>query len=240
MSTKVGASFARPVVEMYPTLREKYLEVILKPMDLETVRVKVKDMKSYGDDPMLLFADLKLIYENCMRFNSDPVLGIESRLLAEAYWGKACEEFDKKFKHLRFGRPLPEPEPAPKPAVVRLRSPARPAARVEAIDSSSSEEEDVEPRERRPRARRSRRPTKSDEQKEKDSTRKLFLKLAKGWIKWPDIAKKKQLQLDDLASKLEVIVKVGRSSLCTRGALLLLLLLRACKTAHACFLRSSR
>ena len=214
----VGAAFARPVVEMYPSLEASYLEAIPNPMDLGTVMKKVKDKKSYGDDPMLLYGDLELIYQNCMAFNVDAVQGLESRLFAEAYWVNAQELFDKKFKHLRFGPPQEEPERAP--ALVRLKppAPARPRAESELMEESSSEE-DAEPADefpsraprRVPRKPRSR-PKPSTEVKREQDMRKQFLSLAKGWKKWPDQTGAKKKQMGDLSKDLEIIVKVGRSA----------------------------
>jgi hypothetical protein len=58
--------FHSPVLEVFPEVAEKYLEVVDTPMDLKTIKKqRMKDYRVIGD----LQKDLELIFKNCCTFN---------------------------------------------------------------------------------------------------------------------------------------------------------------------------
>uniref|UniRef100_A0A3B0N2R7 Bromodomain protein, putative n=1 Tax=Theileria annulata TaxID=5874 RepID=A0A3B0N2R7_THEAN len=71
-SDRYGNLFASPVLEasdsiIPPSVKDNYRLVIRKPMDYKTVKMKL-DSGSYTN-PEEFYEDMKLIYDNCMRFN---------------------------------------------------------------------------------------------------------------------------------------------------------------------------
>jgi bromodomain-containing factor 1 len=62
-----GKNFVRPVVELWPTIKESYLEKVSHPMDFATIEHRLKD-GSY--ESMGAFKrDVRLIYENALTYN---------------------------------------------------------------------------------------------------------------------------------------------------------------------------
>jgi hypothetical protein len=59
--------FSRPVVDIWPALRERYLADIAKPMDFGTIRDNADSYKTLAEAQ----ADARLVWENCRRFNRD-------------------------------------------------------------------------------------------------------------------------------------------------------------------------
>ena len=97
----IGAAFARPVTELYPSIVENgYLDIVKTPMDLGTILQRL-DASVYGDDPPRLYSDLNLIYTNCYAFNTDEREGRVARIYADAYKAKADELFDAAFPRRR-------------------------------------------------------------------------------------------------------------------------------------------
>lgn len=64
-----GASFDNPVIELVPAIKEKYLELIKRPMDFRTMRIKAerKEYNSLED----ISNDMELIVNNCVTYNSE-------------------------------------------------------------------------------------------------------------------------------------------------------------------------
>ena len=60
--------FTKPVIEVYPALKDSYLSVIKQPMDLDTMLKKAKDHQY--NCLAEVEADFELIFENCKQFNS--------------------------------------------------------------------------------------------------------------------------------------------------------------------------
>ena len=57
----------RPTVEAFPTLREHYLGVIAKPMDLGLINHKLTNDEYEGREPFV--EDLRLVFSNAVEFN---------------------------------------------------------------------------------------------------------------------------------------------------------------------------
>ena len=57
----------RPTVEAFPTLREHYLGVIAKPMDLGLINHKLMNDEYEGREPFV--EDLRLVFSNAVEFN---------------------------------------------------------------------------------------------------------------------------------------------------------------------------
>ncbi len=63
--------FMDPVLETQPFLREGYLAVIAKPMDLVTVNSKLNSGRYHSF--VSFGSDMKLIFDNAITFNIDDV-----------------------------------------------------------------------------------------------------------------------------------------------------------------------
>ena len=62
-----GRLFLLPVVEQYPLLRDTYLKVVTKPMDLTTMEGKIDNGEYHSFDEFK--EDVRLMCDNCERFN---------------------------------------------------------------------------------------------------------------------------------------------------------------------------
>ena len=67
--TKIGLNFKRPVIELWPAVKEGYLEKVSHPVDLPTMEDKLKQQKY----PTLedFRTEVNLIYENALAYNGD-------------------------------------------------------------------------------------------------------------------------------------------------------------------------
>ena len=67
----VVVNFFHPVVDLFPTIRDKYLSVISQPMDFAMIYNRL-DMRGYLDAEDL-FQKILLIFQNCIEYNSPAI-----------------------------------------------------------------------------------------------------------------------------------------------------------------------
>ena len=68
-----------------------YFKIIKKPMDLSTIKAKLKDYNNYNE-----FAyDVRLTFHNCLTYNIDCPENYEIREMAKALLTQFNEQFNK-------------------------------------------------------------------------------------------------------------------------------------------------
>lgn len=121
-STLGGKNFARAVVEMWPTLKDSYLDKVSHPMDLTTMEHKLKA----GYPSLGAFkADVQLIYTNCVAFNgTEHTVTAAAKVVRDSIMSRIPPAEPVKVDKKRKATPILDAKPREAPA----RRPSRGAA----------------------------------------------------------------------------------------------------------------
>lgn len=144
--TKNGSNFKWPVEKLWPDIWTQYKEFVHNPVDLSMFEVKLRDNKyrNYGE----LKADIKLLYENSMAYNSDPhpvtqaAMAVRNELFARlAEISKMSEPLKEKSKYqaLRHAEPRIATQPRrPSQSQPRAAPALSPKSKPEPVATATS------------------------------------------------------------------------------------------------------
>eukprot|EP00873_Tetraselmis_striata_P034241 jgi/Tetstr1/454505/TSEL_004031.t1 len=91
---ELQSCFARPVVEVYPAIREQYLKAIPEPMDIATLGKKLKGRK-YGAGRAgfdSFCADVKLMIANCEKYNASQPMFLDFADKLSLVFSNLCKQ----------------------------------------------------------------------------------------------------------------------------------------------------